>query len=251
MPEQRCARRCPFRATFALCRRRRIRALTDARTGFPVTRRRAGERRGARRPRGFSGSEISLASDAGSGRRADTATAGGPKQRSVFEIGSIAAVHNAPTAASIFTTTRDWTVVEVWTYHWNDAKGSPMTGTIGLKDMKTGKMYGPWKTIGTPGQGGVPNAYWHITTKALLPAGRYKVVDSSPRRGRRTRRADAAAWAASGVPAPGLAWPALPDALVSIESVSNGAAGARRLRARVGDTSTYLNSTTRWARATR
>jgi hypothetical protein len=45
------------------------------------------------------------------------------------------------------------------------------------------------------------------------------------------------------VPAAGLAWPALPDALVSIESVSNGCGGGTASSAkRIGDTSTYLNS---------
>ena len=144
----------------------------------------------------------------------------------IFEIGNIAAVYNAPTAASIFTTTRDWTVVEVWTYHWNDAKGSTATGTVGLKDLKTGKLYGPWKTVGSPGQGGVPNAYWHTTTKVLLPAGRYRIVDSSPSTWSQNEESGGRGmgWVMA-IPAAGLAWPALPDALVSIESVSNGCGG--------------------------
>ena len=99
----------------------------------------------------------------------------------VFEISSIAAVQNGASVPSVFTTAKAWRVTEIWTYHWNDARGVA-PGTIGLKSLTTGKLYGPWKAIGSPGQGGVPNAYWHVslTAKVVLPAGRYRFVDSSP-----------------------------------------------------------------------
>jgi len=162
----------------------------------------------------------------------------------IFEIGNIYGVSNGASAPSIFTTSKPWTIVEVWTYHWNDAKGTTATGTVGLKSLATGKMYGPWSTVGSEGQGGVPNAYWHTTVKVTIPAGRYKVVDSSP-----------ATWAQNSetagrgmtwimaLPAADLTWPALPDALVSIASVSNGCGGGVASNAkRYGDTSVYLNS---------
>lgn len=162
----------------------------------------------------------------------------------IFEIGNIAAVYNGVSAASIFTTTKEWTVVEVWTYHWNDAKGTTSPGTIGIKSLSAGKMYGPWRTTGSPGQGGVPNAYWHATVKVVLPVGRYKIVDSDPGTWSQNEGTGGRGmgWVMA-IPAAGLAWPALPDALVSIESVSNGCGGGVASSAkRIGDTSTYLNS---------
>ncbi len=43
-----------------------------------------------------------------------------------------------------------------------------------------GKLYGPWRAKGSPGQGGVPNAYWTVSPNAVVPAGTYTIVDSSP-----------------------------------------------------------------------
>ena len=162
----------------------------------------------------------------------------------IFDITNVDAVQNGASAPTIFTTSKPWTISQVWTYHWNDGKGSTTTGTIGLKSLTTGKTYGPWKTTGSPGQGGVPNAFWYTTTKIVLPAGRYKIVDSDP--GTWSQN-DASGHRGMGwvlaTPAGGLTWPALPDALVSIASVSNGCGGGTASSAkRIGDTSTYLNS---------
>ena len=106
------------------------------------------------------------------------APAAAPQQ--VVVIGNGAAVQNGPSAPSIFTTTQPWHVVQIITYHWNDAKGTSSTGTIRLKGLGGAKSYGPFKTTGTPGQGGVPNANWVASVSFDLPPGRYQFVDSSP-----------------------------------------------------------------------
>lgn len=41
-------------------------------------------------------------------------------------------------------------------------------------------MYGPWETRGSPGQGGVNNAYWIATVNEVIPSGTYQVGDSDP-----------------------------------------------------------------------
>ena len=71
-------------------------------------------------------------------------------------------------------------VTRVMTYHWNDGHGTQAPGTIALRSA-SGRIYGPWQASGTPGQGGVPNAYWVATPDMELPAGRYTVIDSDPR----------------------------------------------------------------------
>ena len=106
------------------------------------------------------------------------APAAAPQQ--VVVIGNGAGVQNGPSAPSTFTTTQPWHVVQIITYHWNDAKGTSSTGTIRLKGLGGAKSYGPFTTAGTPGQGGVPNANWVASVSFDLPPGRYQFVDSSP-----------------------------------------------------------------------
>jgi hypothetical protein len=77
-----------------------------------------------------------------------------------------------------FTIDRPRVIVEILTYHWdyNDHK----LGTIALKNVETGKTFGPWDTVGGTGQGGVENAYWYARPSVEIPAGTYEIVDSSP-----------------------------------------------------------------------
>ena len=63
-------------------------------------------------------------------------------------------------------------------YHWNNGRGST-TGTISLRGGD-GRTYGPCRVTGSPGQGGVPNAYWTANPNVTSPAGTYTVVDSEP-----------------------------------------------------------------------
>jgi hypothetical protein len=69
---------------------------------------------------------------------------------------------------------------EIWTYHWNDAKGSSGGGVITLKSA-AGETIGSWKVTRTAdGQGGVPKAYWIAEMNMDLPAGTYTIIDSDP-----------------------------------------------------------------------
>jgi hypothetical protein len=88
-------------------------------------------------------------------------------------------VANSPTSPTVITINQPITMTMLRTYHWNNGRGTPATGTIGLKDA-SGRMYGPWQAAGSPGQGGVPNAYWITSPNIILPAGTYTVVDSNP-----------------------------------------------------------------------
>jgi hypothetical protein len=74
-----------------------------------------------------------------------------------------------------FTIDRPRVIVEILTYHWDHK-----LGTIALKNVETGKTYGPWETVGGTGQGGVENAYWFARPNVEIPAGTYEIVDSSP-----------------------------------------------------------------------
>ena len=100
----------------------------------------------------------------------------GPLQR--FDNGNIGAVINGPTADTIFSAPSPVFLVSVTTYHWNFAHGR-YPGTVALR-AADGTLYGPWKAQGRPGQGGVRDAYWRTEPRIVLPAGRYRVVDSDP-----------------------------------------------------------------------
>jgi hypothetical protein len=98
----------------------------------------------------------------------------------IFDNGNVGAVQNGATAPTTFTTTKSWRVIEVCTYHWNNGSGTTAPGKIGLKNLKTGKQYGPWQATGKPGMGGVPNAYWLVKVSVVIPTGSYSIVDSDP-----------------------------------------------------------------------
>ncbi len=96
----------------------------------------------------------------------------------VADTTNIMAVYNGPTVPTTFSVNVPHLVTEIHDYHWNDAQGAA-PGTIGLQDQN-GKMYGPWQAVGTPGQGGVPNANWHVYPNIVIPAGTYTIIDSDP-----------------------------------------------------------------------
>ena len=64
---------------------------------------------------------------------------------------------NGPTAPSVLDLPAA-RITAIQTYHWNNAQGAT-PGTISLR-AQDGTVYGPFPTTGSPGQGGVPNAYW-------------------------------------------------------------------------------------------
>jgi tetratricopeptide (TPR) repeat protein len=95
-----------------------------------------------------------------------------------FEVGNIYGVYNGPTQPTVFTLNVPRVLALIQNYHWNSARGAT-PGTISLQDAG-GRTYGPWQAEGSPGQGGVPNAYWTARPMVLLPAGTYTVIDSDP-----------------------------------------------------------------------
>ena len=95
----------------------------------------------------------------------------------VFAIESIMGISNGPSAPSRFTLDTPVYVTSIMTYHYDNGGRRP--GTIGLR-ARDGTVYGPWPAKGTPGQGGVPNAYWTATPNEMIPAGTYDIVDADP-----------------------------------------------------------------------
>jgi hypothetical protein len=94
----------------------------------------------------------------------------------VFDNGNIYAVYTQPTAAPIVRLERRTRITAITTYHWNNGRGAD-PGSIALVDA-SGRLYGPWAADGSPGQGGVPDAYWTVRPNLSLPPGRYVVIDS-------------------------------------------------------------------------
>jgi hypothetical protein len=107
-----------------------------------------------------------------------TDTPAASTEEEFFAITNGGGVENGATAPTEFTIHEPWLVTAITTYHWNDAQGAA-PGTIGLQDA-SGQLYGPWQASGTPGQGGVPNAYWTVNPGIVIPAGTYTVIDSDP-----------------------------------------------------------------------
>jgi hypothetical protein len=106
------------------------------------------------------------------------AAEGAASEAPIFDNQNILAVQNGGTSPT-FKVSSPTTVTKIQNYHWNDAAGNGSTGQISLK-AGDGKVYGPWETVGTPGQGDVPNAYWTASPNVTLPAGSYTIIDSDP-----------------------------------------------------------------------
>ena len=86
-------------------------------------------------------------------------------------------VTNNPTVSTTFTLAQNSTITAIQTYHWNNGRGAAL-GTIKLVHAN-GTVYGPWTATGSPGSGGVANAFWTVSPNVVLPAGTYTVVDGS------------------------------------------------------------------------
>jgi tetratricopeptide (TPR) repeat protein len=100
-------------------------------------------------------------------------------ERDVVNVNNGGGVRNRPTSPTKVRFNSTYKVTYIRTYHWNNGRGTSRPGTIGLRHSN-GKMYGPWRATGKPGQGGVRNAYWEVRPNATLPAGTYTIVDSNP-----------------------------------------------------------------------
>jgi hypothetical protein len=99
--------------------------------------------------------------------------------KTVLDNGDIYRVFNGPAGPTSFELTGSALLTYIFTYHWNDGKGSS-PGTIALQNQN-GAVFGPWVAAGKPGQGGVPNAYWEVEPMIKLKPGTYTILDSSPR----------------------------------------------------------------------
>ena len=89
------------------------------------------------------------------------------------------AVRNGPTRPVIINTPEPIFIRSIQTYHWNNGRGQ-RPATISIRNA-AGEVFGPWQAAGIPGQGGVRNAYWRVEPGLVLPAGKYELVDSSPK----------------------------------------------------------------------
>lgn len=93
-------------------------------------------------------------------------------------IDNAGAVRNGPTKAVTINSNDPLLVHSIRTYHWNNGRGRK-PGTIALRNAD-GQVFGPWPATGLPGQGNVRDAYWLVEPGALLPPGKYEIVDSDP-----------------------------------------------------------------------
>lgn len=101
----------------------------------------------------------------------------GPENK--ISLNTLAAVQSGPVFPSRFTIERPVLVTGIMTYHWNDGRGASPVGLIGIEDS-AGTLIGFWQAYGKPGQGGVPNAYWHVDLNVILRPGTYLIIDSDP-----------------------------------------------------------------------
>ena len=99
-------------------------------------------------------------------------------EQTLLDNGNVGGVINNPTVPTTFSTAQGFGITYLSTYHWNNGKGA-RPGTLSIR-AADGTTYGPWKTTGLPGQGGVRNAYWECRPSVYLPPGTYTVIDSAP-----------------------------------------------------------------------
>lgn len=65
----------------------------------------------------------------------------------------------------------------IMTYHWNGGRGAT-GGTIVLRQVATGRRFGPFAVNASSGQAGAPNVYWTAHIDLSLPSGDYEISDS-------------------------------------------------------------------------
>jgi hypothetical protein len=107
----------------------------------------------------------------------------------VFKLESIAGVYENPANKTVFDLYKTTQITRILTYHWNGGQGA-YPGSIGLRNIKTGKLVGTWDAMGNktnpniPGEplptgpGNPPYYYWTVFPAITLPPGKYEVVDS-------------------------------------------------------------------------
>jgi hypothetical protein len=126
-----------------------------------------------------SNSSSSHSSSSSSTSTTNTQKTTSSSERPIVQVANVDGVMSGPTAPTVLTFRKNWTITLISTYHWNGGRGTSRPGSISLQDA-SGKVFGPWIAIGTPGQGGVPNANWEVRLNFDLPPGKYTVIDSDP-----------------------------------------------------------------------
>jgi hypothetical protein len=97
----------------------------------------------------------------------------------IFENTNTEPVKNQPSTPTIFEIKQTHFVTHIFTYHWNNGRGSP-PGRVSLR-LADGKVFGPWEVRGTSGQDGRQNVNWLVEPNIVIPAGKYTVHDSEPK----------------------------------------------------------------------
>lgn len=126
----------------------------------------------------FASANFSVGDADSGGRDYGGQSSAASKSMVLFDNGNIAGVGNGPNQPTTFRLTQPHVISLIQNYHWNSARGAT-PGSIGLRDA-IGNHYGPWQSDGSPGQGGVPNAYWTVRPDITLLEGEYSVFDSHP-----------------------------------------------------------------------
>jgi|GEM_PF-6628920 len=122
--------------------------------------------------RSDSGTSVTLDGPRSGGAQGEVAdgVAGGAEVE-IFNNGNLSGVDNKGTPPD-FTLPRAARISSVLTYHYNHGRGAP-GGSIQILG-EDGTRYGPWRVE-------VKNqVYWIARPNVLLPAGRYRVIDSDP-----------------------------------------------------------------------
>ncbi len=90
----------------------------------------------------------------------------------IFSSRNKATVQNSPRAFASFTIQQPMLITRINTYHWNNGKGTPGPGKIGIQGI------GSWQAQGKPGMYNAPNAEWWAYPNVMLNPGTYTVTDS-------------------------------------------------------------------------
>lgn len=111
-------------------------------------------------------------------------TQGSPAAIVFFDNTNTDDVRNSPIQRTYFTITKPHFITKIYTYHWNNERGSP-PGKLTLH-RSDGTVFGPWEARGIPGRSPkdnkiVEHASWLVEPNITLPAGTYEVVDSKPK----------------------------------------------------------------------
>ena len=85
-----------------------------------------------------------------------------------------------PPAPTDFTLNQATTITSVSTYHWNNGSGTSRTAPIYIFDAASGQLEAYSWAVGSPGQGGVPNADWTASFNVTLGPGTFTVLDGDP-----------------------------------------------------------------------